>query len=381
MNIKALHITSIFLLVLALAASNTVLAGDIVINSATPTSAEQGTIDLEVTIAGTGFDNTVEVVEFLLPCTPEPCNGTDGGITVTKFKVRGSKKIIANINVSDTAEAAGFDIAVTRGRGGKGTTFKGLNKFTVKLKPKGGFAMDDITVQYWGLAWEEAFQPGDIGFPVGWENWDANTLDDWEIPRPCFVGAHPVDPPSAGRYDCAYVNALGGRISIDLVAIEGINWGEVPASKGSKSNPAYCDLLNDWDTLAWEFHSPGEPLSFGADRYKIMFLDGCTDTFCPIDIRTPSWNGTKQRRGGEIQMHPFKNLPFNLPDVGRVRIDAWSEGQPAPDDLNPFVLPQTLEINRFVIFFVGSKGTETGCETTGPISGVFVLTDPDPVSN
>jgi hypothetical protein len=135
MNSRHQRLFGILVLLLGLIASHVALALDIVIESATPETAEQGTLALDVTIAGTGFDNTVEDVQFLLPCTPEPCTGTPGGITVTKFKVRGSKKIIANINVSADAEVANFDIAMTRGRGGKGTTFKGLNKFTVKLKP------------------------------------------------------------------------------------------------------------------------------------------------------------------------------------------------------------------------------------------------------
>lgn len=372
MNRTYLRLPSVVLLVLGLAATNSAPAQEMMINSANPPDAEQGTSNLPVDIIGSGFDETVTEVRFKLHCAKNNCPDT-GDIIVNQFEVDSSTVIKTTITVLPEATVADFDIEVTssRGRGGKGTTYKGVKKFEVKLKPKGGFAMDDVTVQYSGLAWEESFY-----FP----NWDANTLDDWEIPRPCFVGFHPVDPPSAGRYDCAYVHAYGGRISIDLAAIEGISWGEVPMGSGSKSNPAFCDLLNDWDTVGWEFHYPGEPLSFGADRYKIMFLDGCTDTVCPIDIRTPSWNGTKQRRGGEIQMHPFKNLPYNLPDVNRMRFDAWSEGLPSPDDLNPFVQPQTLEINRFVIFF-DSKGSSTGCETTGPISGVYVLTDPDPDQN
>ena len=135
MNSKHHRLIGILILLLGLVASHLALAQDIVIKSATPNSAEQGTLALDVTIAGTGFDNTVEDVQFLLPCDPEPCTGTQAGITVTKFKVRGSKKIIANINVSTDAEVANFDIAVTRGRGGKGTTFKGLNKFEVKRRP------------------------------------------------------------------------------------------------------------------------------------------------------------------------------------------------------------------------------------------------------
>ena len=164
MNSKHHRLIGILILLLGLVASHLALAQDIVIKSATPNTAEQGTLALDVTIAGTGFDNTVEDVQFLLPCDPEPCIGTQAGITVTKFKVRGSKKIIANINVSADAEVANFDIAVTRGRGGKGTTFKSeAPLFTVYKLPSNLVKVpcDDMIENHLGsctceFSWDES---------------------------------------------------------------------------------------------------------------------------------------------------------------------------------------------------------------------------------
>jgi len=126
------NLKSILILVLGLLASSTVLAQKISVNSATPAVGDQGTISLDVEIAGNGFDDTVTDVDFLLPCATEPCTDT-GGIVVEEFTVQGRKKILARISLVE-AQLADFDIRVraSRGRGGKGTTL-----FKVQLKPTG----------------------------------------------------------------------------------------------------------------------------------------------------------------------------------------------------------------------------------------------------
>lgn len=117
--------TCLFLIVLVFACMTTAQAQEVQVNSANPNSAEQGTVELDVEIKGSGFDNSA-AVDFFVTGTTNP-----GGITVKKVKVRGSKKIIATIDVSDTAIVDDFDIEVSlsSGRGGKGTTL-----FSVKQK-------------------------------------------------------------------------------------------------------------------------------------------------------------------------------------------------------------------------------------------------------
>ena len=121
-----LRLLNILLLVLGFAVSPTALAQKIQVNSANPASTVQGTFNLDVDIAGGGFDNTIDVVEFLLPCDVEPCTDT-GGITVKQnsIRVHSRKKLTVNIDVPENTVVADFDIAVRstfRGRGGKGTT-------------------------------------------------------------------------------------------------------------------------------------------------------------------------------------------------------------------------------------------------------------------
>jgi uncharacterized protein with GYD domain len=94
----------------------------VTVTSATPSSALQGTTSLDVEIAGSGFDSSAQV-DFLETGTTNP-----GGITVTKVVVRGSKKLIATIDVDDDATATDFDVQVTLSGGRKG---KGITLFKV----------------------------------------------------------------------------------------------------------------------------------------------------------------------------------------------------------------------------------------------------------
>ena len=97
----------------------------VAVTAADPTSAPQGTISLDVTVSGSGFDSSAQV-EFLVTGTTNP-----GGITVKKVKVTGSKKMIATIDVADTAVIEKFDIQVSLSGGRKG---KGTSLFAVLAK-------------------------------------------------------------------------------------------------------------------------------------------------------------------------------------------------------------------------------------------------------
>jgi hypothetical protein len=88
------------------------------VTTADPSTAPQGTVSLDVAISGSGFDSTA-IVRFLAAGTNDM-----GGITVKKVAVRGSRKLVATIDVADAAIVGAFDIevALSGGRKGKGTT-------------------------------------------------------------------------------------------------------------------------------------------------------------------------------------------------------------------------------------------------------------------
>lgn len=112
------------LLLLALGPIGTAWA-QVKVTSAEPAASVQGTVSLDVTVNGSGFDSTANA-RFLVTGTSET-----GGVTVTKTVVKGPRQLIATIDVADGAVVNKFDIEVTlsSGRKGKGTTL-----FTVLKK-------------------------------------------------------------------------------------------------------------------------------------------------------------------------------------------------------------------------------------------------------
>jgi hypothetical protein len=97
--------------------------------AADPSVTAQGTVNLNVKITGKGFKKGA-AAKFLVTGTTDT-----GGVTVNSTSFVSASELTANIDVTDTAAIANFDIAVLNsdGRGGKGTelfavTAKGANK-------------------------------------------------------------------------------------------------------------------------------------------------------------------------------------------------------------------------------------------------------------
>ena len=101
-------------------------AQDIEVTGADPPEAEQGTVNLDVTITGSGFAKGARAA-FLVTGTENP-----GGIVVNQTTFNSATKLTANIDVALDAVVGSFDIQVTS----KGRTGKGLNRFSVKVHPE-----------------------------------------------------------------------------------------------------------------------------------------------------------------------------------------------------------------------------------------------------
>lgn len=99
-------------------------AQEIQVTSANPPAAEQGTVNLNVTIKGKGFKNGAQAKWFVTGTT------NPGGVRVNSTTFVNPTELIANIDVDDAATIANFDIEVTsNGRTGKGTElFKVVQK-------------------------------------------------------------------------------------------------------------------------------------------------------------------------------------------------------------------------------------------------------------
>jgi len=103
-------------------------AQDITVTSAQPPAAEQGTVNLDVTITGSGFGKGAKAA-FLVTGTANP-----GGIIVNRTTFVNSKQLIANVDVAVDAVVGGFDIKVTV----QGRTGKGIDCFSVKVRSGAG---------------------------------------------------------------------------------------------------------------------------------------------------------------------------------------------------------------------------------------------------
>jgi hypothetical protein len=123
---KLVCVTSVVLLTIT--AHWAMAAPPVQVTAADPSAAPQGTISLDVTVSGSGFDSSA-AVNFYVTGSVNP-----GGITVKKVAVKGSKQLIATIDIADSAVVDKFDIevALSGGRKGKGTTL-----FSVQPKETG----------------------------------------------------------------------------------------------------------------------------------------------------------------------------------------------------------------------------------------------------
>src|SRR5579859_7187843 len=100
-----------------LAFSPSLFAQTIQVTSTTPNTAALGTINLNVTVGGSGFKKGAQAA-WLVSGTTNP-----GGVTVNSTSFNSSSQLTANITVSSTATTGSFDVVVTNtdGRSGKGT--------------------------------------------------------------------------------------------------------------------------------------------------------------------------------------------------------------------------------------------------------------------
>jgi hypothetical protein len=110
------------------ATASPLMAQNIQVTSATPDSADQGTVNLDVVIGGSGFKKGATAAWYVSGTT------NPGGVTVNSTAFNSSSQLTANITVSDTADIGSFDVVVfSAGRTGKGT---GL--FSVYTKSSAG---------------------------------------------------------------------------------------------------------------------------------------------------------------------------------------------------------------------------------------------------
>ncbi len=93
------------------------LVAQITVTNANPNSATQGSMNLNVTVGGSGFKKGAKAQWFVSGTT------NPGGVTVNSTTVNSSNQLTANITVASDGNTGNFDIQVTNtdGRTGKGS--------------------------------------------------------------------------------------------------------------------------------------------------------------------------------------------------------------------------------------------------------------------
>lgn len=114
-----------FTVLFLLAATPSVFA-QVSVTAANPSSAAPGTVNLNVTISGSGFKRGAKSQFFKTGTTDS------GDVVVNGTAFTSSSEVVANITVSSTAADATYDIAVvnTNGSSGKGTELFGVKDAT-----------------------------------------------------------------------------------------------------------------------------------------------------------------------------------------------------------------------------------------------------------
>jgi hypothetical protein len=231
-------LSTVWVALFVLSSAPRVFSQDIKVTSADPPSAPQGTVNLNVTIRGSGFKKGAQA-NFFITGTGDP-----GGIGVNQTTFVTSTELVANIDIADTAVISKFDIEVlSNGRRGKGTEL-----FAVTEKGSGGAATCDLS------------QPTPSGFNL------LQTLT-LESPRPARFGDH-----MAGRQ----VNlTLNGKVAPIVLAVS----DDTTVAEGGGPGTINLYLLDpDPD------NTPGTP-EVGVSR----LLDGSSN---PVKLPVDANSGT-----------------------------------------------------------------------------------------
>ncbi|MFC1740144.1 hypothetical protein ACFL0N_01535 [Pseudomonadota bacterium] len=244
MNTRHHAIVGILTLLLGFSFPGALLAQEMVIDSADPSEAEQGT-SLPLNIIGSGFDNSVDKISFKLPCNKKSCPDS-GDIIVNSFVVKNDKWIETHISISLEAPTKSFDIAVrsTRGRGGKGTTYRGEGLFTVKLRPNQELlSCGDVVENHLGTCTCQFVWNGDDAFlPALVE--DCVTSETLHI-KHRFRGELGYDPGNQSTITAVPCGADNGQICSDVGGVvpeHGFKGRSVIANSHHRASIRFLDI-------------------------------------------------------------------------------------------------------------------------------------------
>jgi hypothetical protein len=108
----------------------------ITVTGAIPSSATQGTNNLNVTITGNGFNKGAKAAFFVSGTT------NNGGVTVNSTSYSNSSTLTANISIASQADISNYDVQITNSNGRTGV---GSEAFAVVQGPVTSYIYDSAT--------------------------------------------------------------------------------------------------------------------------------------------------------------------------------------------------------------------------------------------
>jgi hypothetical protein len=292
------------------------------VTAATPASAYQGTLALEVVVTGSGFNSSAKV-QYFVSGTTNP-----GGVTVRNVRFNSANELVTTIDVADTADLASFDIVVTldSGRKGKGTTL-----FSVKSKTTGpaatptypparhyqGFTSNGGSTSATSRLYMFGGTPGGgMGMNDLWSYTNAgSTGATWTF----IPGGNTIPGPrrslgwSCGGGVCVAANGTSGTSSLKETWVYSEStqtWSQVACN----NRRVLCPSARMGPTMAYD-PAHGVHVLFGGDGWTTL-LD---DTYV-FDASTMTW---KQVAGGVTPSARTSAAATFVPGVGVVMSGGW----------------------------------------------------------
>jgi Tol biopolymer transport system component len=302
---------------------------EIVVSSADPPAAPQGTINLNVTIKGKGFKKGAQA-SFFVTGTEKP-----DGVRVNSTTFISPGELRANIDVTDSATVASYDIQVANS---DGRTGKGIELFTVTSKGPKSEPEPDPAITYvdsgrvmvmnadgtnqrvvWsrGTSYNPDFSPdgrrlvfaNDEGKPgtgsisiIGVDGSGFCNLVELKAPRGWATTARSAwpawSPPLAdGKEWIAYAGYDRDLAQSDLYAVRADC--AAPGTPVKLTDDAIQQAQPSWSHLGTRFAAQvNEPNRYGVFIFDVVFVKGVPQLANPRDVRqfglqwgsgAPSW--------------------------------------------------------------------------------------------
>ena len=254
---------------------------EITVTGAVPAQAEQGAVELDVEISGSGFDASAEAV-FLVAGSED----NTGGVVVISNTYLNPGKMTSRISVADSASIGNYDIEVrtSSGRRGKGNTL-----FSVLEKDAGGGNSDHneevplcITVVETG---DDELSADSAGRPY------CDGTGSWAI-LDSFEGSLRFHPNEGTRKNPSdrflFVDAVGCTDrACDLSEVEAISTEREHQWNGNEYVAGDTAAL--WDMYPGEATRVEGRITLDRDRAFKYSTPNSDRITCPTNLSAPMW--------------------------------------------------------------------------------------------